>query len=100
MLEVGIRELKARASELVRRVAQHGEEVVITKHGRPVARIVPAENEAPPKRPKKRLLGLYQDRGLPDVTWEEWEQFEREIEEAWQKRLLETFEGDDEGEEV
>lgn len=99
MLEVGIRELKARASELVRRVVQHREEVVITKHGRPVARIVPTEQEAPAQPHEKQLLGLYKDI-LPDVTWEEWEEFEREIEEEWQRRIDRIEGGDDEEDEV
>ncbi|HVA25724.1 MAG TPA: type II toxin-antitoxin system prevent-host-death family antitoxin [Chloroflexota bacterium] len=39
--DVGIRELKERASAVVRRAA-HGETVTITDRGRPVARIVPS----------------------------------------------------------
>jgi prevent-host-death family protein len=38
-MEVGVRELKARLSEFLGRVAA-GEEVVVTDRGRPVARIV------------------------------------------------------------
>ena len=40
MREVGVRELKARLSEILRSV-QAGEPVRITNHGRPVAEIVP-----------------------------------------------------------
>jgi prevent-host-death family protein len=40
MLEVGIRALKARLSELVRR-ASDGETILVTDHGRPVAELVP-----------------------------------------------------------
>ena len=39
--EVGIFEAKTRLSELVDQVATNGEEVVITKRGRPVARLLP-----------------------------------------------------------
>jgi prevent-host-death family protein len=39
-MEVGIRELKARLSEFLARVAD-GEELVVTDRSRPVARIVP-----------------------------------------------------------
>ncbi len=43
--EVGIFEAKTRLSELVDQVATSGEEVVITKRGRPVARLLPIESE-------------------------------------------------------
>ena len=45
-MEVGIRELKARLSEYVKRAAG-GEDIVVTDHGRPVVRLVPhvAESE-------------------------------------------------------
>jgi len=39
-MEVGIRELRADLSRLIRRV-QEGEEIVVTDRGKPVARIVP-----------------------------------------------------------
>lgn len=39
---VGVRELKARLSYYLRRV-QSGEIIVVTDHGRPISRIVPAE---------------------------------------------------------
>ena len=40
-MTVGVRELKARLSEYLRRV-RTGETIVITDHGQPVGRIVPA----------------------------------------------------------
>ena len=40
MAEVGIRELKQNASEVVAR-AEAGEEITVTNRGRPVARLVP-----------------------------------------------------------
>lgn len=42
MLRVGIFEAKAQLSQLVERVAQ-GEEVLVTCHGKPVARLVAPE---------------------------------------------------------
>lgn len=42
MLTVGAFEAKTHLSSLLERV-ERGEEVVITRHGRPVARLVPAE---------------------------------------------------------
>ena len=43
--ELGIRELKNRASEIVRAVRESGAEYVITLHGKPVARLVPLAPE-------------------------------------------------------
>ena len=42
MIEIGVSEAKARFSWLIDKVMR-GEEVIITKHGRPVARLVPDE---------------------------------------------------------
>lgn len=41
MESVGVRELKQRASEIIRRVQETGTPVQVTNHGRLVARIVP-----------------------------------------------------------
>ena len=60
MVEVGVHEAKTHLSRLLMQVAA-GEEVVITRSGRPVARLVPVE------RTGKRRLGM--DRGrfvIPD----------------------------------
>ena len=48
MLVINIHEAKTHLSRLLRRVAG-GEEIVIAKAGRPLARLVPFE-EAPPRR--------------------------------------------------
>ncbi len=44
---VGLRELKERMSEIVRRVEVDGEAVEITRRGAVVARIVPVQNRPP-----------------------------------------------------
>ena len=54
-MEVGVHEAKTHLSKLLQRV-EDGEEVVITRSGKPVARLVSAQ----PKR--RRVLGL--DEGL------------------------------------
>jgi prevent-host-death family protein len=54
MLTVTLVEAKTRLSELLDRVAA-GEEVVITRHGRPAARIAAV---APPKEPFPDLAAL------------------------------------------
>ncbi|HEX4742859.1 MAG TPA: type II toxin-antitoxin system prevent-host-death family antitoxin [Caulobacteraceae bacterium] len=50
-MDVPITEAKAQLTELVRR-AEAGEEVVLTRHGRPAARIVPTQ--APVDRAARR----------------------------------------------
>ena len=50
MAVVNMHEAKTHLSRLVERVAQ-GEDVVIAKAGRPVARLVPYEESAEPRKP-------------------------------------------------
>ncbi|HET6469984.1 MAG TPA: type II toxin-antitoxin system prevent-host-death family antitoxin [Geminicoccaceae bacterium] len=70
MLEVGTYEAKARLSELLERVAA-GETVVITRHGRPVARLVP-EAEARRRRVQETIERMRALRAtLPPVTIDE-----------------------------
>ena len=59
MTEVGVHEAKTHLSRLLRRVAA-GEEIVIAKGGRPVARLVPIE------APVTRQLG--RDRDLVQIA--------------------------------
>jgi prevent-host-death family protein len=59
MSEVGVHEAKTTFSKLLRRVLA-GEEITITRGGKPVARLVPA---APPE--ESRVLG--EDRGRYQV---------------------------------
>ncbi len=56
MSSVGVFEAKARLSELIDQ-ARAGKEVVITRHGRPVARIV-AEKAAGPKDVKAAIAEI------------------------------------------
>ena len=56
MKPVNVHEAKTHLSRLLRRVAR-GEEVVIAKAGRPIARLVPLESGAPP-----RVLGTERGR--------------------------------------
>ena len=44
MADVGIRQLKQQASEIVRRIREQKETITITYRGRPVAKIVPVED--------------------------------------------------------
>lgn len=73
MTEVGIRELKAKASQILDEVREHGARYVITRRGRPVGVLLPIE-EAPPASPAG------QDRA--DV-WQELDQLGEEIARDW-----------------
>jgi len=55
MREVGILEAKTNLSALVDAVDRDGEEVMITKHGRRVAKLV--SSDAPSVRPARRFSG-------------------------------------------
>jgi prevent-host-death family protein len=46
MMEIPISEAKAKLTDLVRQVEQ-GEEVFLTRHGKPVARIAPVGSRSP-----------------------------------------------------
>ncbi|MBM2811098.1 MAG: Antitoxin [Chloroflexi bacterium] len=46
MEKIGVRELKALGSEIVRRVREDGAAYEVTYHGRVVARLVPVQGEA------------------------------------------------------
>ena len=66
-------EFKNRCLALMDEVNETGEEIVITKHGRPVSRLVPARRRLP-------LVGMFRDRMSiagdimsPAAPAEEWE---------------------------
>lgn len=56
MISVGVKELKARLSSYIDRVS-HGEEVIITEHGKEVALVVPITKE-------RRRIKELQDSGM------------------------------------
>ena len=58
MREVNVHEAKTQLSKLLRRVSA-GEEIVIARSGKPVAKLVPVDE------PPKRVFGV--DRGLFEV---------------------------------
>ncbi|MFZ5807718.1 MAG: type II toxin-antitoxin system Phd/YefM family antitoxin [Chloroflexota bacterium] len=70
MEEIGIRELKARASELVRSVKERHARYLITRRGKPVAILLPVE--AVPPQPD------------PDEVWARLEALGEEIARNWQ----------------
>jgi prevent-host-death family protein len=54
METVGLFEAKTHLSELIAR-AERGEEVIITRHNKPVAKLVPITTEISPELYRKRL---------------------------------------------
>jgi prevent-host-death family protein len=62
--QVNIHEAKTQLSKLLARVSQ-GEEIIIARNGKPVARLVPVDPE-----PKERPLGIFKDQIwiAPDFT--------------------------------
>jgi prevent-host-death family protein len=81
---------KAQCLELMDRVAERRATYVITKRGKPVAKLVPAD-----PRPRKSIFGCMADRtesvgdlDLPAWSEEDWKRFERERREqaeAWEQ---------------
>ncbi len=57
MREIGAFEAKNRLGALLDRV-EHGEEIVITRRGRPVARLVPAGPDFDRERARRAIAGL------------------------------------------
>ncbi|WP_349367819.1 type II toxin-antitoxin system prevent-host-death family antitoxin [Salinarimonas sp.] len=52
-MKISVTAAKAQLTELVRR-AEAGEEVVLTRHGRPAVRLVPDGHRAPPEVAERR----------------------------------------------
>jgi prevent-host-death family protein len=77
MSEVGSFEAKNRLSELLVR-AEQGEEIIITKHGRPVAKLVAVDNasarEERSRAAAERLLSRARKRKAK-FDWAEWKSY-------------------------
>lgn len=61
MSEVAIYEAKAHLSEIVERVATTGEEVLITRRGKPMARLVPIDDSSAIESALAHLLAARED---------------------------------------
>ena len=81
MTTYGIREFKAKASEILREL-DAGEEVIITRRGKPCAKLTYVEAETEDKkRPLSVLRGSMPF--LPDATWEDF----MEAKKIWEPRI-------------
>lgn len=75
MTTIGIRELKAKAGEVIREVSQKRKEIIITNHGRPCGKIVPLAEESEAPSGKKTLRGAYSH--LPELDEKDFRQVKR-----------------------
>ena len=74
---IGVRELRERTSEVIRRVREDRVEYVITYQGRPVAVILPLDTE----RAEAEMVQASK-RAIVD-DWEQYERLAQAIREAW-----------------
>ena len=72
MSTIGAYEAKTKFSKLLDRV-ERGERVTITKHGRPVAEMVPARKHDPERAREglSRLRAIAKKARLDDLSWED-----------------------------
>lgn len=76
--QVNIAEAKAKLSELVE-AASRGEEIVLARHGKPMARLAPIKTEA---IPGQRKFGQYEHLARDidwDLWWRDWKAADAEI---------------------
>jgi len=74
---VGAFEAKTHFSQLIERVIQ-GEEIFITRRGKPVAKLIPAESHQDletAREAAKRLRSLAKEMKLGQFHWEEWKNY-------------------------
>ena len=79
--QVNMHEAKTHLSKLVERV-ERGEEIVISRAGKPAAKLVPVEA---PKPKGKRKLGILEGKGFRVPSEEEWAEMDREVEEDFEE---------------
>ncbi|MBI3290472.1 type II toxin-antitoxin system prevent-host-death family antitoxin [Candidatus Microgenomates bacterium] len=71
-INISATELKNRVSEILNEVYYRGNEAVVERYGKPIAKIVPADFERPTRNPKDIEKALNATFGImpdfPDVT--------------------------------
>ena len=80
MNEVGLFNAKNKLSELVDR-AERGEETVITRRGKPVAKLVPVQPGRDREKARRAVEGirkLAKEMNLGPFDWEEWKRYRDE----------------------
>ena len=76
-----IREFKAKLSEILRNL-DDGEEVLITRRGKPCGRLTPIPRPTEEKLPLSALRGILSDR-LPDASYQDF----LDIKKVWEPRM-------------
>ena len=79
MSRVGVRELKDQATEILRDVRENGAEYVITYHGRPVAVLLPVDEEWLQREAQRAVEAATPSQDL----WAELEALRQEIGRGW-----------------
>jgi len=76
---VGAFEAKTHFSELLER-AEHGEEIVITRRGKPVARLMPMTEvkREDPRKILERMRKRAKTTGIKSFDWNEWKKYVEE----------------------
>ncbi len=86
MTTYSVKDFKARASEILRNLG-NGEEVIITRRGKPCAKLTAVPEPAEGKKSLAELRGAY--RGiLPDLSFEE---IQDGIREMWKLKPLDYY---------
>ena len=78
MAEVGVRELKARASEIIREVREQRTRYVITHRGRPVGLLIPLEESGSSALPPEEAT---------TAAWDDLVRLGEEIGRGWRSPL-------------
>ena len=79
MQEIGLFEAKNTLSALVTR-AEKGEEIVITRHGQPAAKLIPMQpfDREKARKAAEGLRALAKEMKLGPFNWEEWKSYRDE----------------------
>jgi prevent-host-death family protein len=90
MAKVGATEFKARCLELMDRVAERRDSYVITKRGRPVAKLVPADPPADRSvfgcmAAEMEIVGAVDEPAWSDQQWQEFEREREAQRRAWDR---------------
>lgn len=91
MKQVSLYEAKTHLSKLVDEAAA-GEEIVIAKNGKPMARLAPISGASAKKEPRK--LGQFAEPGEEvdlDTWWRAWKESDKEVEALFEESIAKPF---------